>query len=155
VNDPLAALARHFASIPLTTAMGLVVTGREDDALVLAAPLAPNINDKGCAFGGSLASLMTLAGWGWVELATQARGIAADIYVRDSALRYLAPVWSDFRALARPAADADVEDFLHTLATDGKARLRMHCEAAAADSEPPGQAAATMDAVFVALTRTG
>ncbi len=46
-------------------------------SLTLAVPLAPNINDKGCAFGGSLTSLMTLASWGVVELAL-ARAVGAE-----------------------------------------------------------------------------
>jgi len=32
-----------------------------------------NVNDKDCAFGGSLASLMTLACWSWLTLAFPAR----------------------------------------------------------------------------------
>ena len=51
--------------IPLARAMALTVAGYDGATLALAAPLAPNGNDKGCAFGGSLASLMTLAGWAW------------------------------------------------------------------------------------------
>ena len=64
-------------------------------------PLAPNVNDKGCAFGGSLVSLMTLAGWALVELALRQRGEDCDVFVGESHVRYLAPVWDDFQAHAR------------------------------------------------------
>ena len=84
--------------IPLARAMALTVAGYDGATLALAVPLGPNGNDKGCAFGGSLASLMTLAGWGLVHLALKARGHAADIYVQDSTIHYLAPVWQDFGA---------------------------------------------------------
>ena len=61
-----------LAEIPLARAMALRVAAYDGDSLALAAPLAPNVNDKGCAFGGSLASLMTLAGWGVIRLAVAA-----------------------------------------------------------------------------------
>ncbi|MBN8727015.1 MAG: YiiD C-terminal domain-containing protein [Xanthomonadales bacterium] len=147
--DPLRHLERHYAMIPLTRAMGLRVARFDGAQLVLAAPLAANINDKGCAFGGSLASLMTLAGWGWIELATHARDLAADIYVKDSRIRYLAPVWQDFEAVARPAREESAGEFLATLAGAGKARLSMACDIPLAD----GTTAATLEAEFVALTR--
>src|SRR5690242_1639285 len=94
-----------------------------EDALVLAAPLAPNVNDKGCAFGGSLASLMTLAGWALVELALERRGEDCDVFVADSHVRYLEPVWNDFRAEARLAEGAAFDTFFATLAERGKARV--------------------------------
>jgi thioesterase domain-containing protein len=143
-----AALARELlADIPLTRAMALSVAACDGDTLTLAAPLAPNINDKGCAFGGSLASLMTLAGWGLVKLACDARGLACEIYVRDSAIRYLAPVWQDFHAVARLAEGESFEAFFAALAQRGKGRLRVTCAVPLAD----GGEAATLDAHFVAL----
>ena len=143
----LANLRGELGRIPLTRAMGLSVEGVHGDTLVLAAPLAPNVNDKGCAFGGSLASLMTLAGWSLLELALEGRALPADIYVQDSSIRYLAPVWHDFRAIAAPAPGESLDAFAATFAERGKARLRVHCRVPL----PDGGDAATLDARFVAL----
>ncbi|MBA8887688.1 thioesterase domain-containing protein [Dokdonella fugitiva] len=143
----LATLRAEIDRIPLTRAMGLAVEGFDGDALTLAAPLAPNVNDKGCAFGGSLASLMTLAGWGLLELALEARALHADIYVQDSSIRYIAPVWHDFRAIAAAAPGESLDAFAAALAERGKARLRVHCRVPL----PDGGDAATLDARFVAL----
>ena len=49
--------------MPPVKAMGIELRGFSGDRLQLSAPLAANVNDKGNAFGGSLASAMTLAGW--------------------------------------------------------------------------------------------
>ncbi|MBX3702106.1 MAG: YiiD C-terminal domain-containing protein [Dokdonella sp.] len=136
-----------LATIPLARAMALRVVAHEGDWLELAAPLAPNINDKGCAFGGSLASLMTLAGWGVLHLAAAAHGLNCDIYVQDSTIRYLAPVWGELRCRAQPAAGESCADMLSALAARGKARLRMECAVAL----PDGGVAATLSARFVAL----
>lgn len=49
--------------VPITRAMGVRFRSFDDAGVVISAPLAPNINDKGIAFGGTLASLLFLSGW--------------------------------------------------------------------------------------------
>jgi thioesterase domain-containing protein len=92
-----------------------------------------HVNDKGCAFGGSLASMMTLASWGVVSLLVEGAGLQADIYVADSQIRYLAPLFADLDVAAEPAADADVDAFIDTLRTRGRARLGLVASAALPD----------------------
>lgn len=138
-----------LAAIPLARAMAMSVSAYDGDSLTLSAALAPNINDKGCAFGGSLVSLMTLAGWGLVKLALDRQGRDCDIYVQDSDVRYLAPVWNDFDAVARLV---DRESFLamaEALTSRGRARTRVRCVIPL----PDGSAAATLEARFVAIER--
>ena len=135
--------------IPLTRAMGLAVEGFDGEALTLAAPLAPNVNDKGCAFGGSLVSVMTLAGWGLVKLALDRLGRDCDIYVQDSDVRYLAPVWDDFEAVARLVDRESFAAMTDALTARGRARTRVRCVVPL----PDGTAAATLEARFVAIER--
>lgn len=136
--------------IPLARAMDLQLDDCDARRLTLRAPLAPNVNDKGCAFGGSLVSVMTLGGWALVELALRREGHDCDVFVAESTVRYLSPVWGDFRAVAQLADGADWAAFFHTLATRGKARIEV-------DSVIPGDdgaLAATLNARFVAKRRT-
>ncbi len=136
--------------IPLAATMQVRVDAHTpQQSLVLAAPLAPNVNDKGCAFGGSLASLMTLAGWGLIELALQAQGEDCDVYVQDSTLRYLAPVWGDLRAEARLGDGEDWQTFFAQLAARGRGRLTT----VIAVRDGAGSAACSMSARFVAKRR--
>jgi thioesterase domain-containing protein len=135
--------------IPLALAMDLQLGEVDDDMLSLLAPLAPNVNDKGCAFGGSLVSLMTLSGWALVELALRRNGHDCDVFVAESSVRYLAPLWQDFRSDARLAPDADWATFFRTLETRGKARIEVTCCIPAEDGTP----AATLVARFVAKRR--
>jgi len=135
--------------IPLARAMAISVGAYDAESLTLHAPLGPNINDKGCAFGGSLASVMTLAGWGLVKLAADTRGIDCDIYVQDSLVRYLAPVWQDFHATARLTHGDTLPGFFDALITRGKSRVRVRSVVAL----PDGVHAATLEARFVALAK--
>lgn len=137
------------SGIPLTAQMGLHASAYDGRSLCLDAPLAPNINDKGCAFGGSMASLMTLAAWGLCKLRLEQSAIEADIYVQDSSLEYLAPVWADFSARAEAAEGADLDEFVAQMNHRGKARITL-----VARIEAEGREAARMQARFVAKRRS-
>jgi thioesterase domain-containing protein len=151
--DPIA-LAEQLtafirAEIPLAHAMDLQLLGYDDDCLRFAVPLDPNINDKGCAFGGSLVSVMTLAGWALVELALQRRGEQCDVFVAESTVRYLQPVWGDFTSEARLPMEATWTTFFSTLTARGRARIEVACCVPGNDGQP----AATLSARFVAKRR--
>ena len=138
-----------LAEIPLTRAMQLTLREYDGERLTLAAPLSPNINDKGCAFGGSLISVMTVAGWGLVVLKLREIGRECDVYVQDSNVRYLAPMWSDFIAVAQLANGESWESFEAMLQQKGRARATVDCRVPLAD----GGDACTMQARFVAVAR--
>ena len=132
----LDALGRLLDGMPPVAAMAVRVAGYDGLQLRLQAPLAANVNDKACAFGGSLASLMTLAGWGWLMLRCAEAGIGADVYVADSHLRYLAPVRADFEATAVLGEGEDWPSVLRCLAERGRARVHMQAAVAGADGAP-------------------
>jgi thioesterase domain-containing protein len=137
-----------LTTIPLTRAMQLRVERYDGIELELAAPLGPNVNDKGCAFGGSMASLMTLASWGLTRLALRDHGASPDIYVQDSHIEYLAPVWSDLSIVARAQPGHSLADFVAMFLARGKARVSVSAEVLVA-----GQPAARLSARFVAKRR--
>ena len=142
-------LASHYQAMPPVAAMQLRITGYDGRRLHLHAPLSVHVNDKGCAFGGSLASMMTLASWGVVSLLLERAGLAADVYVADSQVRYLAPLFADLDVSAEPAAEADVDEFVQTLRSRGRARLALVARAAL----PGGGVAADFAARYVAIAK--
>ena len=134
-------------AIPMTRTMQIALRDYDGETLALAAPLAPNVNDKGCAFGGSLASVATLAGWALVALKLKSLQIDCEIYVQDSTIRYLAPVWGELVARAMLAEGESWDAFVAALAARGRGRLRVDCRVPLED----GKAACTLDARFVAI----
>lgn len=140
--------AQILEHIPLARAMQLKVPRYTGDTIEMTAPLAPNINDKGCAFGGSMASLLTLAGWGLIELGLRAEGFDCDVYIGDSQLRYHAPVWSELRGSARFVEAGAMQALLASLRERGKGRADVICEIAGDEG-----AAATLNARFFAKLR--
>ncbi len=146
---PLDALVAHYAAMPPVAALQPQVLDWQAGRLHLSAPLAANVNDKGCAFGGSLASLMTLAAWGLVFLELSSRGIEADIFVADSRVRYLKPVFEDLHVEAGfddPGEHAALAD---TLRRQGRASIRLKASAGLQE----GGTAATFVGRYVAIRK--
>lgn len=72
-----ARLEAELLAMPPVVALGLRVSAFDGRSLRLSAPLSRNVNDKGCAFGGSMSSLMTLAGWALVTSVLVEAGLHA------------------------------------------------------------------------------
>ena len=145
----LAALDHYYQSMPPVAALQLHSVGFDGECLRLQAPLAAHVNDKGCAFGGSLGSLMTLAAWGVVTLRLQQAGLAADVFVADSQLRYRAPLFADLQVEARLGDAASWPSFLAELRERGRASVRL----AACVRLPDGGVAADSTARYVAIAK--
>ena len=128
--------------------MQLRVAQYDGDTLAMTAPLAPNINDKGCAFGGSMASLLTLAGWGLVELGLRAQQLDCDIYIGDSRIRYQEPVWGELRGVARFSEAGALAGLIKALRACGKGNVDVTCEVVGEQ-----RAAAILSARFFAKVR--
>lgn len=130
--------------IPLTVAMGVQVAHCDDAGLVLTAPLAPNRNHLGTAFGGSLHALATLSGYSllWWLLRTP----DAHIVIRESTIRYDKAVTGDLRAVCHAPAPEDLAGFRRDFGRKGKARLRL-----SAVIEQNGEVAVQFTGVFVAI----
>jgi thioesterase domain-containing protein len=145
MNADLAATERFFhEQIPLTKAMGVRVEAHDGKQLVLTAPLEANHNHLGTAFGGSLAALATLAGYGllWLELGNR----DAHIVIRRSELDYRHPVTGPLWAICRKPSEAELAAFRTTFAKAGKARVRL-----AVTVEEAGRVCVTFTGTFVAI----
>lgn len=114
--------------IPLTVALGLRVDSYRDGCLVLAAPLAPNINHKHTAFAGSLNAVVTLAGWSIAWLLLAEAGVQGQIVIQDSEIQYRHPVTTDWTARCRVPEAATTRRWLTLLHRKGRARLDLQAE---------------------------
>ena len=133
--------------IPLAGAMRVEVRSLDDRGLCLAAPLPPNQNHVGTAFGGSLQGLATLAGWG-VTLVTAGAATDVGVVVAEAGMRFITPVTGELVAIAAWPAAEDAAAFRRGLAERGRARLRVQVEIAGRGRGSAG--AATFSGEFVA-----
>jgi thioesterase domain-containing protein len=144
--EQLRALERVLhTEIPLTQAMGVRVVRFDTHGLTLGAPLAPNLNHKHTAFGGSLAALATLSGWGMMQLLLAGFGRPVTVVIQENSIQYLQPVEQDFEATCALPDAAARDRFLRTLQRHGRARLALDAVIPAA-----GQDAVRFRGLYVA-----
>lgn len=132
-------LARHI---------GVVVESADDAAVVLRAPLAPNANHQGTAFGGSLYALAVLSGWAWLTRYLAARNVSADAVIQESNTRFLVPVEGELRAHAKAPSAAQIAKFHKMLQRAGRGRIPLRV-----DINSGGSLATLFEGVFVAALR--
>jgi thioesterase domain-containing protein len=109
--------------IPLSAAMQVAVVAASAEAVTLAAPLAPNINHRSTAFGGSLSTLAILSAWSLVNLRLRAEGVTTRLVIQSNRMDYDAPVEGDFTATATLADAATWPLFTKMLQRKGRARI--------------------------------
>ncbi len=117
--------------IPLTQSMGVRLESYDGLQLVLTAPLEPNHNHLGTAFGGSLSALATLTGYAmlWLQLGDR----QAHIVIRESTIRYKHPVRGMLRAVCQRPDEAILTQFRADYAATGKAKVKLQVHIIHAD----------------------
>jgi thioesterase domain-containing protein len=149
LDDPGAAVDRLQAylerSIPLVKVMGVEVVSLDENALVMRAPLEPNRNHIGTAFGGSLHGLATLASWGLLWLLLEHRP-DIDLVVRDSRMQYTGPGEADLEAACPVPNTGLLTQFLRNVDRRGKAAIEL-----SAQVRSNGRVCADFEGRFVAI----
>ncbi|MDO6384780.1 YiiD C-terminal domain-containing protein [Uliginosibacterium sp. 31-12] len=135
------------AHIPLSAAMQVEVREATPEYIELHAPLAPNVNHRGTAFGGSIATLATLAGWSLLRVRLDGMEPLPHLVIQRNTMEFMRPIPGAFSARVHFPADADWPGFQAKLAERGKAKLSLQVEVLS-----DGAVAARLDGVFVALT---
>lgn len=132
--------------IPLSKAMGVSVVAVEEDAIILQAPIEPNLNHRRTVFGGSVSALAILASWSLLHVRLHAEGIADRLVIQRNTMEYQQPILGQFTArsmLERPDA---WRPFTDMLARRGKARITV-----LAVLEQMGRVAGKFSGQFVAV----
>ena len=124
--DELQAYLDH--SIPLLSHMQVRVGELSSEHFSLVAPLEPNRNHIGTAFGGSLNSLAVLSGWSVIWLLLHARELDAAIVIHEGHMKFQRPASAGFEARCLLPAVEEMNRFIDSLARHGKARSTLQAE---------------------------
>lgn len=136
------------SGIPLTRALALQVVENADGRVRITAPLAPNLNPHGTAFGGSLAALGIVGGWAVIHQGLLDAGLDVDLVVKKSELEYLRPAPAELSIESSLPQDAWPE-VLARLRGGHRARISITSRIYSAGSE-----AMRAHGVYVALPKT-
>lgn len=136
--------------MPITKHLEFSLATDSDGKLRASAPLKPNANHMGTAFGGSLSMLATVTGWAMmhqlVQDTVEDMRRRVEVIIQEGDIEYLKPVRDNISVICeRPDEDA-IERFQNMLDRWGRARLDLKCKIDAA-----GERAVTFIGRYVAL----
>lgn len=142
--DQLALEKLLHDQIPMSKAMGIKVVRSDDTIIELSSPLLANHNHVGTAFGGSLSTLMILAGYCRLFVLMNGTG---HVLLKNTTMQFLKPVGEELRAIARMPDRKLCDHFLKTLEKKKRARITLNSEIILND----GTVAARMTGEFVGI----
>lgn len=114
--------------IPLTKSLGLEIVSITEAGAKIRAPLGPNHNHLGSAFGGSLSTMMILSGYIWLYDALLKNKFEAHVILSKEEAEYLIPVTSDIEVLAKAPTEAQWKKFADAFQRRGLARITLQSE---------------------------
>ncbi len=114
--------------IPVTKFMGIRLVSYSPEGIRFKAPLAPNINHRDSAFGGSIATLGILAGWALIHLKLMEVGLNCQLVIKKSAIDFIEPIRGEFESVCKAPNIEDWEKFHKNLKQYRMARLELVSE---------------------------
>ncbi|MBP7770211.1 MAG: thioesterase domain-containing protein [Aliarcobacter sp.] len=113
--------------IPLTKFMDIKISDYTDTQLITTAPLKININDKGTAFGGSLATITIISAWGLSWLISKELGFnSKNIVIIRNENSYKKPVTKDITCYSQKPSKEQIETLYEKLKTKGSASIKIN-----------------------------
>lgn len=134
--------------IPLSKAMQASVIEANPNKVILSAPLLPNINHIGTAFGGSESAAAILAAWSLLHVRLDSVATPCTIIIQRHSIDYEQPVSKDFTAQAHLTKPEGWERFIRTLEAHGRARINI-----SSIIKSDAQQAASFEGDFIAIKK--
>ncbi|TLU67105.1 GNAT family N-acetyltransferase [Thalassotalea litorea] len=118
-------------TIPITQAFKFIPCFYDQQVFVVSADRSANVNLHQTMFAGSIYSLATLTGWGWVYMQLQQHKLQGDIVLADANIRYHQPLHG--YGVGRTKTSLNQGDFSH-YQEKGKTRFNVSVEVFDGDS---------------------
>ncbi len=138
--------------MPITQHLDFSLATDEEGRVHASAPLQPNTNHMGSAFGGSLSMLATLTGWAMmhqvVEDAVEDMKRRVEVMIQESDIEYMRPVYENISVICERPDDDALDRFEQMMERWGRARLELKCRIDAA-----GERAVTFIGRYVAMAQ--
>ncbi len=110
---------------PIVKDMGFIVEEIGDERIVVSGEYCRHINHTKSVFGGSISSVMTLAGWGRVRLLIEDFDPAATVVIKSNSTEFIKPVTEDYIVYTQPIDERRIGKFRKTYEKFGRGRVEV------------------------------
>lgn len=114
--------------IPVTKAMGVSVEEYSLGRIKIKAPFKENINHRLSVFGGSISSILILAGWAYVRKLMERVDPDCIVVIHKNTINYHLPIISGFTAEVKKVNKKHIDSFIEMYEKYGKARISIESE---------------------------
>lgn len=148
-HDEMLQYVRHKLGdgVPLIGHMQLDVMSWQPGEVVVEAPLSPNLNTHGTAFGGSLYCVASMAGWAMTHLTLMDAGLMPSVWIVKGEINYMRPVRGALRATASLSGEARAA-LVDQFKSRGKAKVTVDIRV-----QEEGQDCVLLSAMYAAVTQ--
>ena len=94
--------------IPIVKEMDFSIVEINGNEVMVEGPYEKHINHRNSIFGGSISSLLILAGWTKMKLMMEKIDNNTSIVIQESNVKYLRPVLGDFVAITKISEEVDM-----------------------------------------------
>lgn len=133
--------------VPLVAHMGIDVISWDGSTVVVEAPLGPNINTHGTAFGGSLYCVGAMTGWSALHLTLLDAGHTPSVWLAKGEVSYLKPVRGVLRAQTT-ISEHQRQQIIEGYEVKGRVKTTIDVVVKEGDAD-----AVALTAVYVAMTQ--
>lgn len=150
LSDSMRALTNQLQTtwhetIPLSKAMKIEISFYDGEQLLTSCDTKFNKNLHNTMFAGSIYTLATLTGWGWVYLEMERQNLKADIVLADANIRYHKPVKGPANGRV---LNENVNADLSTFQSRGKVRFKIETSILCGD-----EVVATFSGLYFAISK--
>ena len=115
-----------YTEIPLTKMMEIKIQDYNEQELITTAPLNPNINDKGTAFGGSLSTITIISAWSLCWLISKELGFDSNnIVIIKNETSFKKPVTKDIVCYTEKPSFEEIKLLKQKLETKKSASIKI------------------------------
>jgi thioesterase domain-containing protein len=112
-----------YSHIPIVKDMEFELGEIVNDNITVIGKFNKHINHRNSVFGGSINSIMTLAGWAKVKIMMDKISEGAVIVIKSCTTDFIKPVLDDFEAVTESTTDEEYAKFLRIYERKGRARI--------------------------------
>lgn len=113
-------------NIPIVKEMGFIIEDIGDNQVIVSGEYKKHINHTNSVFGGSISSVMTLAGWGRVRVLIEDIDKNAVILIKSNSTNFIKPVVEDYIVITESLLEKDIEKFKKIYNKFGKGRIMVN-----------------------------
>lgn len=112
-------------NIPIVKDMGFIVEEIGEERIVVSGEYCRHINHTKSVFGGSISSVMTLAGWVRVRLLIEEFDPTATVVIKSNSTEFIKPVTEDYVVYTEPIDKRKISKFRKTYEKFGRGRVEV------------------------------